>query len=196
MPRQKRYAPADTDQHVANRGNDRKAIFLQREYYQAFRQLLIDGTRRFPVKPWAHCELPNHFHLLVRPLTDTALSEYMEWVEGQYARVFRARTGTVGHGHVFQRRFWNAPIEGLGHFLTVMRYIEANPVRAGLVKRAEDWLWSSLRERQLGVADLLEPLSFSLPDNWADSVNSRLEDSVLHRIRAELVPRRGRPRGK
>ena len=76
-------------------------------------------------------------HLLLEPKTDEALSAYMQWVTGCYSCYLRTRTETVGHGHVFQRRFWSVGVEDMLHFLMVLRYIEANPLRAKLVDRAE-----------------------------------------------------------
>jgi REP-associated tyrosine transposase len=189
--RNNRCAPPGQPYHVVNRGNDRRLVFLEPAHYKFFTRLLRAGTRRFGVVLDGYCAMRNHFHLILEPTEDRALSEYMQWVTGCYSCYFRTRTRTLGHGHVFQRRFWSAPIHDDLHFLTVLRYVEANPVRATLVRRAEQWEWSSLTDRLKGRfkserCDLL-------PSDWCDLVNSAQSPDVLERLRKEIAPRPGRP---
>jgi REP-associated tyrosine transposase len=133
----------------------------------------------------------NHFHLILEPTEDNALSTYMQWVTGCYSCYFRARTKTVGHGHVFQRRFWSSPIQDDLHFLMVLRYVEANPLRAKLVPRAEQWEWSSLTDRLKGK--FKTDRGERLPADWCDLVNLIQRPDVLQRLRQEIAPTRGRP---
>jgi putative transposase len=187
MPRARRFAPAGVPFHVVNRGNDRRRLFRNRTDYRVFRSLLAEGTSRYEADVLGFCLMPNHFHLVIRPQADEALSAYMQWVTCRYACDFRSRTKTVGHGHVFQRRFWSAAIDDERQFLTVLRYVEANPVRAQLVERADEWLWSSLRDRQRGATDLLSELPVDLPSDWEHRVNVGQPDEVLARIRREIT---------
>ena len=196
MSRRNRFCPAHATYHVGNRGNDRHVIFHESADYQAFLDLLVMGQALAPVQIFGYCIMPNHFHLLVKPATDTALSEYMECVEGRYACDLRRMTRTIGHGHVFHRRFWDVPVEGRLAFLNVLRYIEANPSRARLVSRAESWPWSSLAERGQGVCRVTSPLPYALPVEWHEIVNTPQREGVLARIRESLMPRPGRPCGK
>lgn len=192
MPRKNRFAPPAYTHHVVNRGNERRLIFLQRFDYLAFSELLADSVRRYPVRLHAYCLMPNHFHLVVQPDEEGALSAFMASLTGRYACTFRQQTDTVGHGHVFQRRFWNAALSHAEVFTTVMRYVEANAVRAKLVARAEDWEWGSLHERA-HPRGLLSPPPWALPDPWAALVNRPLPDRTLARIRRITVPKQGRP---
>src|SRR5690606_35389858 len=100
---------------------------------------------------------------------------------------------TRGSGHVFQHRFWSTAVNDPFHYLSVVRYVEANPLRAKLVAQAEDWEWSSLWERRhrAGGTFLSEPW-IELPDDWSDWVNSLQTAAELQRIRAPR--RRGRPK--
>lgn len=139
------------------------------------------------------CVMPNHFHLLLRPKTDAALSAYMQWVTCRYACKFRRQTGTLGDGHVFQRRFWSAPVVGEHHFLAVLRDIEANPVRANLVSRAEAWPWSSLSERFAANFGFLTAPPLQLPRDWRDLVNQGQSPDVVTAIRDAVSPKPGRP---
>jgi putative transposase len=156
MSRKNRFASPEYAHHVVNRGNERRAIFLERVDYTTFLELLADGARTFTMRVYAYCLMPNHFHLIVQPWNASDLSDFMEYVTGEYACGLRRQTETVGHGHVFQRRFWNAAIADERAFLTVMRYVEGNAHRSCLVQRAEEWEWSSLRDRD-ERRDILSP---------------------------------------
>jgi putative transposase len=193
MARRNRYAPPGKPYHVVNRGNDRRVVFAQPAHYKVFLQLVNAGTRKFAVDLHAYCLMPNHFHLVLEPREDEALSAYMQWVTGCYSCHLRSSTKTVGHGHVFQRRFWDAPIRDDLHFLTVLRYVEANALRASLVTRAEDWQWSSLALRRQGK--ILSQRSELLPADWCELVNLLQLPEVLQRLRKEIAPKRGRPPG-
>lgn len=183
MPKRRRVVPPNSIHHIVNRGNDKKVIFREPVDYGSFLVLLREARERFLVELLAYCLMPNHFHLVVRAACMEALSAYMHFVQREHACDLRAVDRTRGHGHVFQRRYWNKQIEGSGHLLTVLRYVEANPLRAGLVTRAEDWEWSSLWERVTGERDLLQQLPFCLPDGWPMAVNLPIEKIDIDRIR-------------
>jgi putative transposase len=176
---------------VTNRGNERRRIFHEDVDYERFLHLLARGKSLYPVKLYGVCLMPNHFHAVVQPLSDGALSAYFQWVLGRYACDLRSLTGTVGYGHVFQSRFWNDPILDERHFLSVLRYTEANPVRACLVERAESWPWSSLTLRSMAAQPLLDPLPLSLPQEWSRLVNEPQPPLELDILRNPEV--RGRP---
>lgn len=177
--------------HVVNRGNDRRAIFLEEADYGAFLVLLREARERFGVKLFAYCLMPNHFHLIVSPADWRALSAYMHFVERGHACDLRTVGRTRGNGHVFQRRYWKKVIDGEGHLLIALRYVEANAFRAGLVERAELWRWGSLNERQTGERDLLHCLPLRLPADWSTIVNVPMPrvDLEMARGRAKM----GRP---
>jgi putative transposase len=188
-PRKPRHVVTGCAHHVINRGNERRRLFFQQSDYDRFLHLLTVGKSRFRVKVFGVNVMPNHFHGLIQPDSEGALSGYLQWVLGSYASDLRARTGTVGYGHVFQRRFWSDPIKDELHFVTVLRYVEANPLRAGLVPRAEAWPWSSAVLRT-ELSPLLDPLPCPLPGDWIDLVNE-------HQSSEELAPIRWpNPRGR
>ena len=193
MARKNRFAPPDLTYHVVNRGNDRKIVFRQDLDYIAFMELLAGGVRKFNVLVFGYCLMPNHFHLLMEPRAVGALSAFMEWVTGRYACAFRRQTGTLGHGHVFQRRFWNAAISDDLAFVSVLRYIEANPVRASLVPEADLWPWSSFTDRATRARKILSSLPLALPPRWSELVNAKQSEEALSKIRSELMRHAGRP---
>jgi len=177
--------------HVVNRGNDRRVIFLEPVDYAAFLVLLREARERFAVRLHAYCLMPNHFHLVVAADDRRALSAYMHFVERSHACDLRLIARNRGNGHVFQRRYWSSAIEREGHLLCVLRYVEANAARAGLVDRAEMWEWGSLYERETGERDLLQRLPISLPDGWVTIVNVPLQAIDLGPIRSPRAM--GRP---
>jgi putative transposase len=193
MARKNRFAAPGLPYHVVNRGNDRKIVFRQDLDYIAFIELLAEGVRRHEVFVFGYCMMPNHFHLLIEPRVDGALSAFMQWVTGGYACTFRRQTNTVGHGHVFQRRFWNAAIYDDAAFLAVLRYIEANPVRASLVADADLWPWSSFTDRAARARKILSPLPLLLPPGWSELVSVKQSEQTLGKIRSELTRTAGRP---
>lgn len=157
--------------HVVNRGNEKHVVFHEDADYEHFIGLLVRGRQRAEVDIHGFCLMSTHFHLLVRPLSTTALSEYMHWVAGCYACHLRAITGTVGLGHVFQRRYFSAAIDDHLGWLTVLGYIEQNPREAQVVQRAEEWRWSSLFDRTNPRDGLITPGFIDLPDSWVEMVN-------------------------
>lgn len=190
MARSNRRTVVDIPHHVVNRGNDRRRVFLETSDYRTFLRLMDLAASRSRVDCLAYCLMPNHFHLVLEPREVPALSAYMQWLTGSYACYFRTRTGTLGQGHVFQRRFWCVPLHGEFHELAVLRYIEANPRRAQLVKAAEMWPWSSLPLRLTRRLPIPADLS---ADEWKALVNMAQGDHQLARLRREVCPPLGRP---
>src|SRR5277367_3551182 len=141
MPRAARDSPGGYCYHVMNRGNDRRVVFRKQGDFDAFVKLLAQAGERSDVRLLAFCLMPNHFHLVLWPRRDGDLSDYMMWLTTAHVRRYHQHYHSSGH--VWQGRFRAFPIQKDEHLLTVHRYVERNPVRAGLVGRAEDWRWSS-----------------------------------------------------
>ncbi len=192
MPRPPRVLPVGLPIHVTNRGNDRRQLFFEDADYQGFLKLLAEGALKIPVDVFGYCVMPNHFHLLLCQREPSAVSAYLHRLAGGSARMFRESTATVGLGHVYQRRFWSRPIAHESDFLAALRYVEANPVRAQLVPRAEDWHWGSLWERLTAKREILAPSPVVLPPRWREIVNGVQPTEELESLRAP--GKRGRPR--
>lgn len=189
-PRRARAVETGCWFHVVNRAVNRQRIFRSSLDYDTLLAWFETALTRFPVKCGGYCLMPNHFHLLVSPGDEGALSRFMHLALGGHAADFRASTGTNGYGHVYQGRYWSRHIATDGEYLRVLRYVEANALRAGLVARAEDWQWSSLwgRAHRRRVA-LAEP-PVDLPPDWSALVNCALPQEALEAIRHPT--RRGR----
>lgn len=128
--------------HVTVRGNDRQNIFCDDYDRESFLDLLGNCVNRFAWILPSYALMTNHFHL-VTELTSESLSRGMQWLNGTYSQAFNRRHQRVGH--LFQGRYQSFLIEKEAYYLEVLRYVVLNPVRAGIVARPEDYVWSSHR---------------------------------------------------
>jgi putative transposase len=129
--------------HLYNRGNNYESIFREAENYRFFLRLLDKYLSPEKVETVAYCLMPNHYHLLVCPKVET-LSKLMQPLLLAYTNAYNKRYGRVGG--LFQGRFKARYVGKNDYLLQLSRYIHLNPVRAGLVKKAGDWEFSSLRD--------------------------------------------------
>lgn len=166
MARRPRRLVAGGIYHVVNRGALRHTLFCTEADWPLFLGALRDALERHPVSLLGWCLMPNHWHLLVQPRDEAALPAFMRWLTLAHCRRWQALHGKDGHGTLYQGRYRSRPVDGDVQLLTVLRYIERNPLRAGLVERATDWPWSSLRERSVGRSRLLAALPVDLPADW------------------------------
>jgi putative transposase len=207
--------------HVLNRGNRRMRLFFKPADYRAFVGVLCEGTARFRVELLAYCLMPNHWHLVLRPLGRGQLQAFMQWVTLTHVRRHhqhrRGRAGaTAGAnadagGHLYQGRYKHFCVADDSYFLTLCRYVESNALRAKLVPRAERWPWSSLYQRLNPAAEpappapgapaASPPLSPPLgewpvdrPGDWLKLVNRAMPPAEIERLREHVA--RGRPLGE
>jgi putative transposase len=139
-----------------------------------------------------YCLMPNHFHLALWPSGDGDLGRWMHWLLTAHVRRYRRHYG--GTGHVWQGRFRAFPIQEDDHLLTVLRYIERNPLRAGLVERAEQWPWSSLAAGAAAVAGpRLDPGPVPRGADWVAAVNAPMFAAEVEAVRRSV--RRDAPFG-
>jgi len=140
MPRAPRVQADDLVYHVTARGSRRLEIFEDVLDYARFERMLEAVVRERGWLIYAYCQMPNHYHLLLRT-PEADISDGMCWLNGVYARWFNAKHNYTGH--VFEKRFHTVLVRCNVHLLTVASYIPLNPVRAGLCRNAGDWRWSS-----------------------------------------------------
>jgi REP-associated tyrosine transposase len=103
----------------------------------------------------------------------TAVASYVRWLSATHAIRFRIRSDTRGLGHVYQDRYKAIAAYDVNHYLTLIRYIERNPLEARIVQRAEHWSWSSLSDRLSGRRKILTEGPAPLPPNWLHVVNTQ-----------------------
>jgi putative transposase len=145
--------------HALNRGNNRGDVLVEDEDREAFLVALSRTRDRYPFRLFGYCLMTNHFHLLLRPEPGQTISRIMQSLTVAHTRRFHRHHKTSGH--VWQGRFRSPVIQDDMHLLVVLRYIEANPLRAGMVADPADYRWSSYRCHGAGRDD---PLLSGFPE--------------------------------
>ncbi len=200
MGRPKRVTAGGYAYHVVNRGNGRMRIFDDDGAYIAFEKVLVQALDRWPEMGLvSYCLMPNHWHLVVRPDIGEILPRFVGWLTLTHTQRWHAHRKTTGGGHLYQGRYKSFLVGDDAYFVSVCRYVERNAVRAGLVRRAEDWKWSSLWRWYAGNVDakrILAPWPTSAgrrPSGWLERVNEPLSEAELEQVRR--ASGRGRPYG-
>jgi putative transposase len=198
MPRRARSIVGGYAYHVLNRANGRLRLFRKEADFAAFEQVLVEALERVPLRILAYTVMGNHWHFVVwpRPRQHQQVTDFFRWLTHTHTQRWHAHHGTAGMGHVYQGRFKSFPIATDEHLLAVLRYVERNSLRAGLVDRAEDWRWSSLYRRIHGTADeraLLAESPVPLGRLWLHHVNQPQNEAELEAIRQCVS--RGQPFG-
>ena len=196
MPRTARIAPGGVIFHVLNRGNARGDIFAKEKDFAAFEAILAEALQRYRVRLLGYCLMHNHWHLVLLPETDGELGRFMQWLTVTHVRRWHAHRGSGGSGHVYQGTYKSFPIQADEHLLIVLAYVERNPLRAAMVKRAEQWRWCSLWARERGPdgpARMLSDGPVDRPRDWAARVNGAQPADQEASVRLSI--RRGRPLG-
>jgi putative transposase len=167
-------------------------VFHKPEDFDAFLALFAPACERLPMRILGWCLMPNHFHLVLRPHADGDLGRWMQWLMTSHVRRYHRHYDSGGH--VWQGRFKAFPIQADEHLLTVLRYAERNALRADLVRRAEDWQWSSLAARLAGATETpLHASPVKLPRNWRELVNRPQTEAEIAAVRRSIE--RGTPLG-
>ena len=190
MPRPPRSFPNGIPQHVVNRGNRRATVFSCDADYLGFLAAMAHAAESTTVRVIVYCLMPNHWHLVLWPFNGREISRYVQLLMNDHIHDLQSRHGTTGTGHIYQGRFKNREILTEGQFINVCRYVEANPLRAGLVDRAETWRWSSLTTA--GPADginLLSDWPFPRPRGWLTEVNRPQGNKIRREIEWALEHR-------
>ena len=193
MPRRRRERKAGLVFHVLNRAAKRALLFNHADDYCAFEQLLQQGLTLFDIALFSYCIMPNHWHFVLTPLADNALSRFMHWLTTTHARRWQEFHSLAGLGAVYQGRFKSIPIGHERHFLWFCRYVERNPLRAGLVERAEEWQWSSLSGHANAGVTSLAAWPTAKPLDWVSQVNMPQTEGEILKFRDAM--RTGQPFG-
>jgi putative transposase len=156
MPRSRRLQIPGTPHHVIQRGVNRVDIFRSEADYECFLTILRAAAIKHQTDVHTHVLMTNHVHLIVTPLVENGLAATMKNVGETFVRYFNRRYERTGG--LFDGRYRSLAIDSERYWFTCMRYVELNPVRAGIVERPEDYRWSSYRFHALGERnDLIVP---------------------------------------
>lgn len=156
--------------HGLNRANGGLRIFEKEQDYRAFKHVIGETVGRVPVRVLAYCIMPNHWHMVLWLLRDGDLGRFVQRLTTTHVRRWHLHRDSGGSRHLYQGTYKAFPIQDDEHFLTVCRYVEQNPPRAGLVRRAEEWRWSSLCPDLTGSAKqgglVLSEWPVAKPGDW------------------------------
>jgi REP-associated tyrosine transposase len=191
MPRPLRDQSAGI-RHITCRGNRRQPVFLDEADRQRYLRLVEEACARYGWSMSGYCLLGNHVHL-VAAVPAATISRGMQWLSGRYGQLFNRRHAETGH--LFQGRFWAEIVDDEAYALEIVRYVDLNPVRAGVVRRPSDWAWSSHR----ALVGLEAPRPFHdlegtlrLFSSSRDSAHAHYAKYVAERLRPSDSPERNR----
>lgn len=185
MSRWQRTLPDGIVQHVVNRGCKRGLLFHEPADCEGFLELIAEAESRCPVRLIAFSLMRNHWHLVVWPEHGEAVSAHMQWLMNAHIRQYRGRHGGRGDGHIYQGRYRNCSVPTASDVWRVVRYVEANALRARFVTRAEAWPWCSLATTQTPSGrQLLSDGLIVRPPDWIETVNAAMPTEQLVAVRA------------
>lgn len=207
MARIARAVAVGVPHHLTHRGNRRGDVFFDPKDRVGYLALLADSAPRYDLDIWGYCLMTNHVHLLVVPRQPNSMARAIGLAHMRHSRAINKRRGWTGH--LWASRFYSTPLDNQ-HLWTAIKYIELNPVRAGLVPFAPAWglgetAWSSARAHATGATDkLLDPQRpFALgsafdpltgkPMGWSHWLEMSLEDDRIAALRSHT--KSGRPLG-
>ena len=194
MPRIARIIGVGYPHHIVQRGNNREKVFLDRGDYERYLSFLSKYSAEKEAPVLAYCLMPNHIHLLVRPSGEEALPKMMQGITLCYSKYFNGENGRTGR--LWECRYHSTVVDGDSYLWSVSKYIENNPVRAGMVRRPEDYPYSSAKAHILGRKDplLKEPLfDISELKEYRRFIRSEDDKKILEEIRKQT--RLGKPFG-
>jgi len=176
--------------HITQRGNRRQDVFFTDRDYEHYLELLVEGCAHEGIEIWAYCLMTNHVHLIVKPKKKSNLGKAIGEVHRRYTRMINLRENWKGY--LWQGRFASYPM-GKDWLLKAAAYVELNPVKAGLVKKAWDYRWSSVHTHLAGEYSrgiILPEKLLSLASDWRTYLQ---ESQGSSGIEFEQHGRTGRP---
>ena len=184
MPRAARFVIPGIPYHLTQRGNREERVFDspgdRRDYLMALKRYSVT----YSMEIWAYCLMSNHIHIIGLGMTKFAFARAIGVAQQVHARKMNRKRKTSGH--LWASRFYSVAL-GQEHLWNAVRYVELNPVRAGLVKRAEDYPWSSAKAHCQGADDPILCSQTPFPgsiSNWASWLGAGLEQTIESEIRS------------
>lgn len=180
-----------------NRANGRTTLFESAACYRDFINILNSTLELHQTSLVAYCLMPNHWHMVLSPQTDGDLPRFVKRFTIRQTQRLHAYRETAGRGHLYKGRYKSVVVRDDHHLLTLCRYVERNPLRAGLVARAEDWRWSSalshIQAAETGTLDCsgsdqirLDALPLRLPTDWRALLNEDPPNDETEAVRRSI----------
>jgi len=182
MPRSARIVIPGIPHHITQRGSCHQRTFFSDDDYLAYIDFMAESCTREGFEVWAYCLMPNHVHLIGVPAVKEALRHGIGGAHGRYSRHVNSREGW--RGRLWQERFRSFPMDDT-HLSLATRYVELNPVRAGIARAPGQYRWSSAAAHLTGKDDQLvqvKPLLDAFGD-WNKFLSSELTDGELEALR-------------
>jgi putative transposase len=180
---------AGTTFHIVNRAVHQQLLCRDFGEYLSFVRILGWALRQSPIDLFAFAVMPNHFHLLVRPVGEKDLATFMHRLQMTHALRLRQWRATQGRGAVYQGRYRASRVHNESYFYRAIRYVERNPVRARLANRTDEWMWSSASPIAEIQGIRLAPWPVPRPTGWTDFVNQVEPDCDVAFIRRRIARR-------
>jgi len=188
-----RIVVRDYPHHVTQRGNYKNIVFTNKSDYERYLAWLNIYSQKYGLLFLTYSLMPNHVHFIAIPTKDNSMAKTFNTCHMIYSQYFNKKKNACGH--LWQGRFYSNALDE-NHLYAAVRYIENNPVRAGLVAAPEDWEWSSARHHLTGNNPGLNLLDFSKYmeiDNWRDYLAEPDDADVIKNFKANTLT--GRPLG-
>ena len=196
MGRSKRADEAGAIYHMLNRANRRATIFSKNADFEAFERILAEALSLVPIRLFAYCLMPNHWHLVVSPNVDGEMSRFAQWLGLTHTQRYNAHYETTGEGHLYQGRYKSFPVQSDEHFLSLCRYVERNAYTANLCESPERWRYGSLwrwRHGSVSEKSMLSPWPIPRRPGWIEQVREPLSEKEQKQL--QWCIKRGAPFG-
>jgi len=195
MPRIARVVVPNIPYHVTQRGNYKQDVFLDDKDKFKYLSLVKENSINQNVEILAYCLMRNHVHFVLVPPKSDSLGKMFNLISMRYSQYFNKKIGQ--RGHLWQDRYFSCPLDE-DHLYEIFRYIENNPVNAGIVKSAEDYYWSSAKAHIFGEGaknELLSDHSKYLKniDSWKEYLTEASQETII--LNLEKCTNSGRPAG-
>ncbi len=192
MPREARVVCVGVPYHVTQRGNFRMNIFEEDVDREKYLEFFLMYKAEFGVKVYAWCLMSNHVHFIVEPSTERGLADLFKFTHMRYSQYFNKKRGVVGH--LWQGRFFSSALDS-DHLYEALRYVELNPLRAGIVNRIDGYVWSSMKEHLTGKGKLrLDDVSEHIEiEDWRAYLREKADEELVNNIRKKTKV--GKPLG-
>ena len=177
MARTARVVAVGAPHHITQRGNNRQDVFLSGEDRRFYLETLAESCRRYEISVLGYCLMTNHVHLVAVPHRPDSFAGGLGGAHRRYTQYFHRRHRRSGH--LWQNRFYSCPLDRI-HLLVALAYVDQNPVRAAMVSRASDYVWSSAQahvaqQDPSGLLDMAAWRQIDRAREWAEVLELPLD---------------------
>lgn len=187
MPRSARFVLSGHPFHLTHRGNNKRQIFYSDEDRRKYLFWFEEARQKWKVRVLSFCLMSNHVHFIAVPESDFSLAKMIHTVHRRYAYYLNQKYGHSGH--LWEGRYYSCVLDD-NHLMAAIRYVERNPVRANIVRKPWDWVWSSAREHLdlekniISLGDINR--FFSIP-RWREYIDQVESEEDLDQIRKQTM---------